>query len=50
MSHVVEGMQGFMNQPLDIDQFLRAWLIPLGIATVSIMFGLRALANRLAAQ
>lgn len=50
MSHVVEGMQGFMNHPLDPDQFLRAWAIPLGVSVVSIGFGLRALSNRLAAQ
>lgn len=50
MSHIVEGMQGFMNQPLHADQFLRAWLLPLGISIISIAFGLRALANRLAAQ
>jgi len=50
MSHVVEGMQGFMNQPLDIDQFLRAWLVPFGIAAASIAFGLRSLNKRLAAM
>ncbi len=49
MSHVVEGMQGFMNQPLHVDQFLRAWLIPFAIAAASIAFGLRALSKRLAA-
>jgi ABC-2 type transport system permease protein len=50
MSHVVEGMQGFMNQPLHVDQFLRAWLIPLAIVIVSLAFALRALSNRLAAM
>lgn len=50
VSHIVEGMQGFMNQPLHVDQFLRAWLIPAVIAVVSLLFSLRALSNRLAAS
>ncbi|MBU3688454.1 MAG: hypothetical protein B7C54_12030 [Acidimicrobiales bacterium mtb01] len=49
LSHIVEGMQGFMNQPLAADMFWRSWLIPLGLAIVSIAFGLRALSKRLAA-
>ncbi len=50
LSHVVEGMQGFMNQDLDISQFLKAWLIPLAIAIISIAFALRTLQRRLAAS
>lgn len=50
MSHIVEGMQSFINQDLQLSQFLRAWLIPLGIATVSIAFALRTLSKRLAAS
>lgn len=49
LSHIVEGMQGFMNHPLAADMFWRAWLIPLGLAIASITFGLRALSQRLAA-
>jgi len=49
MSHIVEGMQSFMNEPLALDQFLRAWLIPLIVAAAGIMFALRALSTRLKA-
>lgn len=49
MSHIVEGMQGFMNQDLSITQFMKAWLIPLAIAIISIAFALRTLQRRLAA-
>lgn len=50
MSHIVEGMQSFMNQDLQASQFLRAWLIPLGIAVISISFALRTLSKRLASS
>lgn len=50
MSHIVEGMQSFVNQDLQASQFLRAWLIPLGIAVISIAFALRTLSKRLAAS
>jgi ABC-type polysaccharide/polyol phosphate export permease len=50
MSHIVEGMQGFMNQDLSITQFYKAWLIPLAIAVISILFALRTLKKRLAAS
>ena len=50
MSHIVEGMQGFMNQDLSITQFYKAWLIPLAIAIISISFALRSLTKRLAAS
>lgn len=49
MSHIVEGMQSFMNEPLALDQFLRAWVIPLIVAAAGIMFALRALSTRLRA-
>lgn len=50
MSHIVEGMQGFINHDLALSQFVRAWLIPLAIATISIAFALRTLKRRLAAS
>ncbi|MFM7125383.1 MAG: ABC transporter permease, partial [Actinomycetota bacterium] len=50
MSHIVEGMQGFINQDLELSQFIRAWLIPLAIAMISIAFALRTLRRRLAAS
>jgi len=50
MSHVVEGMQGFMNHDLAADQFVKAWLIPLGVSIVGIAFALRSLDKRLAAS
>jgi ABC-2 type transport system permease protein len=50
MSHIVEGMQGFMNHDLAADQFVKAWLIPLAIAIVGIAFALRSLNKRLAAS
>jgi ABC-2 type transport system permease protein len=50
MSHIVEGMQSFVNHDLEPSQFVRAWLIPLGIAVVSIAFALRSLSKRLAAS
>ena len=49
MSHIVEGMQGFMNHPLAASQFVRAWLIPLGVAIIGVAFALRSLSKRLAA-
>ncbi|MEN9801784.1 MAG: hypothetical protein RLZ37_909 [Actinomycetota bacterium] len=50
MSHIVEGMQSFVNKDLQASQFLRAWLIPLGIAVIAIAFALRTLSKRLAAS
>jgi hypothetical protein len=50
MSHIVEGMQSFINKDLQASQFLRAWLIPLGIAVIAIAFALRTLSKRLAAS
>jgi len=50
MSHVVEGMQGFMNHDLQASQFVRAWLIPLAVSVVGIAFALRSLSKRLAAS
>ena len=50
ISHIVEGMQGFMNQELSASQFAKSWLLPLVIALISIAFALRALNNRLAAS
>jgi ABC-type polysaccharide/polyol phosphate export permease len=50
MSHIVEGMQSFVNMDLQASQFLRAWLIPLGIAVIAITFALRTLSKRLAAS
>ncbi|NDD98003.1 MAG: ABC transporter permease [Actinobacteria bacterium] len=50
MSHIVEGMQGFMNHDLAADQFVKAWLIPLAVAVIGIAFALRSLNKRLAAS
>ena len=50
LSHIVEGMQGFMNHDLSASQFAKSWLLPLVIAIISIAFSLRALSNRLAAS
>lgn len=50
MSHIVEGMQGFMNHELNVDQFVKAWLVPLAISIVGIAFALRSLNRRLAAS
>jgi ABC-2 type transport system permease protein len=50
LSHIVEGMQGFMNHDLSAAQFAKSWLLPLVIAIISIAFALRALNNRLAAS
>ena len=49
MSHIVEGMQGFMNHDLEWSQFVRAWIIPFIISVVGIAFALRSLSKRLAA-
>ena len=50
MSHVVEGIQGFVNHDLEVSQFTRAWLIPLALTIVGIALALRALSRRLAAS
>lgn len=50
MSHIVEGMQGFINQDLEASQFVNSWLIPLVIAVIGIAFSLRALTRRLGAS
>ncbi len=50
LSHIVEGMQGFMNHELSASQFAKSWLIPLVLAVIGIAFALRALNKRLAAS
>ena len=50
MSHIVEGMQGFMNHELSAAQFAKSWLIPFVFAVAGIAFALRALNNRLASS
>lgn len=48
VSHIVEGMQGFMNDDLALGQFLRAWGIPAGAAVAFGALALAALRRRLA--
>lgn len=50
MSHIVEGMQGFMNHGLSASQFAKSWLVPFIFAVAGVAFALRALNNRLASS
>lgn len=50
VSHYAEGMQGFMNDDLALDQFVRAWGLPAVLAVLFLALALATLRRRLAQQ